>query len=519
MGLALVGLISFQMYWINNAINISEERFKQDVHEALNNVSVQLEQQEVVYTAAKKLQYYQKGHTIIGLDSIKFIDTNQHNDSSKLIISDEYIENIYFNDSMGKENGKNLDLSNKDKPFSPKTLIDKDVLVEIKRFQSRIDSIPDYENNIEKVQEKSQMVTVVLNELLSKERKIKNRIDKKQLEGLLSSALNNRGIDIDFFYGVIDGSSNTIILSNDKNQKNEYLKSEFNTHLFTRDIIPQEHFLSVYFPYQRTFLISKIWFSLASSILLVFVIILCFAYAIYTIIRQKKISEIKNDFINNMTHEFKTPISTVSLACEALQDEDVNANKSFVNRYISIIQAENNRLGLQVEKVLQMATLDKKDFKLKLEKIDIHEVIEKAISNIQLQIEKKNGKIVKNLEAKVPFVVTDHVHLTNIIYNLLDNANKYSGEKKPDISIKTFNSGEGISIRISDKGIGMTKDVVNRIFEKFYRVPTGNIHNVKGFGLGLAYVKTMIDALGGHINVNSVPDKGSTFEIYLSQHE
>ena len=224
----------------------------------------------------------------------------------------------------------------------------------------------------------------------------------------------------------------------------------------------------------------------------------------------------KNDFINNMTHEFKTPISTVALACEALQDEDVKKNETFVKRYISIIQAENKRLGMQVEKVLQMATLDKKDFKLKLEKLDVHEVIDRALGNINIQIEKRQGVIKKQLLADTKEVIADEVHLTNIIYNLLDNANKYSPEK-PEISITTKNYNGGIIVQISDKGIGMSKEVLNRIFEKFYREPTGNLHDVKGFGLGLTYVKTMLDALGGTIGVKSDIAKGSTFEIYLPQ--
>ncbi len=336
------------------------------------------------------------------------------------------------------------------------------------------------------------------------------------MQALLEAALKNQGIDIDFFYGVIDGEQNKFVISNSDDQRNKISKSEFRTNLFTRDIIPTSNYLAVYFPDQQTFLIGKIWISLASSILLVLVIIAIFGYAVYTIMTQKKISEIKNDFINNMTHEFKTPISTVSLACEALQDEEVKKNDTFLKRYISIIDAENKRLGMQVEKVLQMATLEKKDFKLKLEKLDVHQVIDKALDNINIQIEKRDGVIKKQLLAAQKEVVADEVHLTNIIYNLLDNANKYSREK-PEITIATKNKNGGIVVKIVDRGIGMSKEVSNRIFEKFYREPTGNLHDVKGFGLGLTYVKTMLDALGGSIDVKSDLAKGSTFEIYLPQ--
>jgi two-component system phosphate regulon sensor histidine kinase PhoR len=526
MALALIGLISFQMYWINNAINISEASFKKGVHDALNAVSNKLEQQEIVYTAANKLQYSQEGKTWFGTDSIKLISTKKKNDSSKsYLLKDEDVRQFYLKSDSGAGDHALLTIDiETDKPFSGSegVLIDEDVLIEVKRFKANIDSVVEYdyasERNIKKVKEKTEMVTIVLNELLSKERKLENRIDERQLKALLALSLQNQGIDIDFNYSVIDGGEHKIVLTNSDKYHEEIVKSEFKTNLFTRDIIPANNYLAVYFPDQQSFLIGKIWISLASSIMLVLVIIAIFGYAIYTIMTQKKISEIKNDFINNMTHEFKTPISTVSLACEALQDDDVKKNTTFMKRYISIIEAENKRLGLQVEKVLQMATLEKKDFKLKLEKLDVHDVIDRALENVNLQIEKREGKISKQLSATRKEVLADEVHLTNIIYNLLDNANKYSREN-PEITITTKNINEGIVVMISDKGIGMSKEVLNRIFEKFYREPTGNLHDVKGFGLGLTYVKTMLDAQGGSIGVKSDIAKGSTFEIYLPLHE
>ena len=525
MSIALTGLIAFQAYWIRNAIHISRERFKQDVHDALNVVSDKLEQQEVLYTAAKKLQFYQKGKTFVGMDTIKFITHNANIDSSqRVLIKNEDLAKFLAPDTLNLDNDQiaisfdALEMPGKEVNGG---LINNDVLVEIKRYKANIDSVKEYDHSlnkdIEKVKEKSQMVTVVLNELLSKERKISNRINKDQLDSLLSATLQDRGININFAYGVIDADKDSIVLTNAPQYDHDLLHSNFRASLFTRDIISQSNFLTIFFPNQQSFLIGKIWVSMASSIVLVLIIIVCFTYAIYTILHQKKVSEIKNDFINNMTHEFKTPISTVSLACEALQDDEVKKNEAFLKRYLAIIQDENDRLGLQVEKVLQMATLDKKDLKFKLEKIDVHDVIDRALQNINFQIEKRGGSIVKNLYASNRNVVSDEVHLTNIIYNLLDNANKYSKDN-PDITIETENRQGGIVVRIADKGIGMSKEVINRIFEKFYRVPTGNLHDVKGFGLGLAYVKTMLDALGGQIGVRSTVNKGSTFEIYLPQH-
>jgi len=232
------------------------------------------------------------------------------------------------------------------------------------------------------------------------------------------------------------------------------------------------------------------------------------------ILRQKKTSEIKNDFINNMTHEFKTPIATVSLATEALQDDDIQSNKNFVDRYVKIIQEENKRLGAQVEKVLQIASLDKKDFELKFDETDVHEIIMGAKANIGLIIEKRGGNITYQFLADNPKIAADKVHLTNIINNLLDNANKYSPEP-PEIHVRTENISTGINIKVTDKGIGMTNEATQKIFEKFYRVSTGNVHNVKGFGLGLAYVKNIVDMHQGEITVKSEVGKGSTFKVYL----
>ena len=519
MSVALMGLVAFQWHWISKTIAISEERFKQDVQEALNVVSDKLEQQEILFAAAKKLEFTQKGHIVIGMDSIRLIRTNINSDtSSKTIIKEEELQQWYFHpDSLFLEKdrfGHSIDPLERPNKKDVGFLADKSVMVEIKRVRANIDSIQDDQNKIKKVQEKSHMVTVVLNELFSKERKIINRIDKDQLDTLLTQVLKDRGIDITYEYGVIDDLQDRVVLTNVTNNIDALKSSEFRTRLFTRDILTYPNYLAVYFPDQQTFLFGKIWVSLASSIVLLLVIIGCFGYAIYIIIHQKKLSDIKSDFINNMTHEFKTPISTVGLACEVLQDEEVNKNEAFQKRYLSIIQTENNRLARQVEKVLQMATLEKKDFKLKMEEIDVHEVIDKALQTIMIQIEKKGGIVNKSLKASHSIIISDEVHLTNIIYNLLDNANKYSKEN-PLITISTDNKGNGIIIRISDKGIGMTRDEVNKIFERFYRVPTGNLHDVKGFGLGLTYVKTIVGALGGNIVVKSTLTKGSKFEIYL----
>jgi two-component system phosphate regulon sensor histidine kinase PhoR len=222
----------------------------------------------------------------------------------------------------------------------------------------------------------------------------------------------------------------------------------------------------------------------------------------------------KNDFINNMTHEFKTPISTISLACEALKDKDIQKVNGISDTYINMIDEENNRLKSMAEKILQSAKLEKDNIALKKEEVDVHEIIEESIKNIQLQIEKKAGQIIMELKAKEHMLLADKVHFTNIIFNLLDNANKYS-PVTPQLKIKTENSYSGIIISIEDNGVGISKANQKRVFEKLYRVPTGNIHNVKGFGLGLSYVKAIVEAHGGKIGLESELNKGTKFIITL----
>jgi two-component system phosphate regulon sensor histidine kinase PhoR len=236
--------------------------------------------------------------------------------------------------------------------------------------------------------------------------------------------------------------------------------------------------------------------------------------SIYFILKQKKISEMKSDFINNMTHEFKTPIATISVAADSITNQKIIENPERIRYFIEMIKKENIRMNRQVEDILTIARLDKKDFEFNWEAFNLHEVIEDAIQSIVLQVEKKSGSITSELKAVNPVATSDLSHFANLIYNLLDNANKYS-VGTPEIKISTSNNIKGVLIVVEDKGIGMTKAVQSRIFERFYRQTSGNIHNVKGFGLGLSYVKAVLEANRGNIAVQSEPGKGSRFEVFI----
>jgi two-component system phosphate regulon sensor histidine kinase PhoR len=241
------------------------------------------------------------------------------------------------------------------------------------------------------------------------------------------------------------------------------------------------------------------------------IIIICaFFITVRALIKQKKLSEIKSDFINNMTHEFKTPLATISLAVDALKNEKVINDRDKMNYFTGIIKEENKRMNKQVETILQAALLDKQEVQLNLKKMHAHELITSALNNINLQVDDKSGHLEVNLSATNDLLLADDVHFTNLVSNLLDNAVKYSKDNLL-IKISTQNTGNTFRIKIEDNGIGMNKETLSRIFEKFYRAHTGNLHNVKGFGLGLSYVKTMVEAHKGSIKAESTPGKGTSF--------
>lgn len=369
------------------------------------------------------------------------------------------------------------------------------------------------QENLERTKNKAELVKDVLTDVIHGSRNIHERLDRISLDTLLKKELKSRGITIPYQY-IVKNSTNMIFASFTENSIPNFIRDSYRAQLFPSDLQPQNHFLYVHFPDTQGFILSNMWTVFGSSILLILMIGGIFYTSVNTMLKQKKLATIKNDFINNMTHEFKTPISTISLAVEVMKDNEVKKDSSKMNRYLNIIQDENRRLGTQVEKVLQMALLDKGDVKLKLERVNIHETIEQVLTNLSVQIEQKNGQVKLELEAEEPEIEADEVHLTNIIYNLLDNANKYSPES-PDITIRTENEDGFLKITIADKGIGMTKEQLNKIFERFYRVPTGNLHDVKGFGLGLSYVKKMVESHQGIIQVESKPGEGSRFEVYL----
>ncbi|RME06552.1 MAG: sensor histidine kinase [Bacteroidetes bacterium] len=486
MTLALIGVASMQVKWIVDSLKANEEQFTIHVFEALNRVSEKLAYQENL----EALQHVDNGFAqdFMQRDIQQRIDSTN---SSLKVIDSEHNE----------------------------VVLTKKQLLELSLYSNTCNCSSCRE---ERARMLTQFVTFTRGLDMTP---VVERVNLEQLHDFLRQELYDKGIRIPYHYGVYDNKKETFVISDghylvednvnastQQGFKNLH-NSEYRVNLFQQDAEPPGK-LMVYFPTKSSFIWSSVLRSLLASIVFMGLILFSFTYTVLVVFKQKKLSEMKNDFINNMTHEFKTPIATISLASDSIANPMVISQPEKIRRFVDIIKQENKRMNSQVEKVLQMAQIDRKDINLKLTDVNIHEVIDRAVEYISLQVEKKEGTVKTELNATQPILEADLTHISNVINNLLDNANKYSPEK-PEILVRTEDAPGGINITIEDKGIGMTKEARKHIFEKFYRVHTGNRHDVKGFGLGLSYVKAMVEAHKGTVEVKSDPGKGSTFTIFL----
>ncbi|HEX7493610.1 MAG TPA: HAMP domain-containing sensor histidine kinase, partial [Bacteroidales bacterium] len=334
-----------------------------------------------------------------------------------------------------------------------------------------------------------------------------------EVEFYLRQAFSFAEIKTPFEYAIIkdgvvqDGTGKT-------SGKNDFLKSTYRVRLFPDNIFGKNIILSVIFPERTNYVLGSMIWILGGSTLFSLFILATFALSLFFIVRQKKISEMKSDFINNMTHEFKTPIATISLAADTITNPKVIKDETSIRHFIGMIKKENSRMNKKVETILQIASLDKKEIEFRFENVSLHTIIEHAIETIEIQVHQRKGKINLNLDAEKPDIFGDSEHLTNLVNNFLDNAIKYSPEA-PEITVTTKNCEKGLILTVEDMGIGMSKTVQSKIFERFYRQSSGNVHDVKGFGLGLNYARSIIEAHKGNISVFSEPGKGSRFEIFL----
>ncbi len=343
---------------------------------------------------------------------------------------------------------------------------------------------------------------------------VNSQIDASLLEFMLRTEFDKRKIQADFEYGIYDCANERMMYGNYVQVNDTKSKTEISKNLPKWNT--QGYYFGVQFPNREAQILNQMGIWSFSSIVLL-VVIVFFAYTLFVILKQKRLSEIQKDFINNMTHEFKTPIATIAVSTEVLKNPDIIKQPERLLSYTTIIENENKRLKQHVERVLQMAKLDKESIELKKEPVNIHEAVQEVARGMNAALQEKQVQLELSLNADEPVITVDKLHITNVIYNLLDNAIKYSAENpKVWISVKQGDKS-AVVLEVRDNGIGVKEDDQKRIFQKFYRVPTGNVHNVKGFGLGLNYVRQIIEAHRGKITLKSHLGDGCTFRIYLPQ--
>lgn len=528
MTVALIGIISLQLYWIFHDIKIKEQQFDQSVSQAMNAIVDRIETNEAMNILNERvfkidpsritqLMIRDTSSTMPLELTEKGFEIPKHAMKPPPVVDD--LENADINIEFHRPGSRQTFLR-----VQRRNYYQRDSISEHTIHSSRITRIfgDSAEVVIRQNEEKIKARLEKLNDVMDKmaiefagpENDLKNRLDSARLDSLIRYELKNHGISLEPNYGVLNGNNNALFVSKSAVSNEELLNSKYKTLLFPNDIISKPDYLIFHFEGSKKYVLASMWLMLLSSSLFTVIIIFGFAYTIQVIYRQKKLSDIKSDFINNMTHEFKTPIATISLAIDSIKDPRVRKDLEKFDYFTRIIREENKRMNSQVENVLQMALIEKGELSLRRQELNIHTIIQNAIDLISLQIESKGGKLSSRLNSEIPIVLGDPVHLSNVIFNLLDNANKYSPEK-PEIVIETSNSKHGIIVRVSDKGLGMSKEMQKKIFDKFFRVPTGNLHDIKGFGLGLSYVKAIVKQHSGYITVDSETSKGSTFEIYL----
>jgi len=489
--MSMTGLIAIQAYWIRQSITVNQHYFDHRVYQSMRNLSQKLQDKETIYHVTREINSSDP-------DSIRSLYPNIVKDSLKNIL-------LYAN-HLSRKSLKNEGLD----PDSFKIMNDK--LAEIQNNVITRKNLQ--ERYIKKVQNKVVFIEKIIDKLISHHPKIEERIDTSKIQEEIRQELLTKAIHLPFEFCIRETTQEGKIVYQSRGYHPSHSSRIYTTNLFPEDILEKSYFLEIYFPSQSRYIFRSLGLTVIASFILSAVIIVIFSITIWIILRQKKISEIKNDFINNMTHELKTPISTLSLAAQMLSDKNIPSEKKNYDHLAKIIREETKRLSLQVEKVLQMAVFEKTQLKLKIKKVNIHAVLQNISENFHLQVSQRNGRITLDLKAQDPVIEGDEMHITNLFANLIDNALKYTAQD-PEILITTRNIHRGIYVTVQDNGIGISKEEQKKIFEKFYRVPTGNIHTVKGFGLGLNYVKKIVDEHKGNIQVESEVGKGSTFKVFL----
>ena len=500
--LAISGLILIQLYWIRKAFEMTDQQFRYLANKALESVVLNLEEKELIKNIVEDIDPASTDSVtaIVPANSPLAKKLHGYQPNSALL-------EMYGLNSPGKpiaitSSGHKIFISSEDASLlSPEVATEPSSQISNSEIKGRVTNKIVF---LEKIMEK----------ILRNTPDIRERINPEKIKEDLRTALNNVGIYLDFEYSIRSGRYGTIWKTpgfTDKPGTNKFI-----IQLFPNDPVPSQNQIVLYCLQEQQYKFEKIGILGFLSLLFTLLLLGLSTGTFIVIFRQKKISEIRSDFINNMTHELKTPISTISLASQMMADKTIAEKDKNIDNLAKVISDESMRLKFQVEKVLQMAIFEKMKMKLKLVETDINVIIDKVVENFSLQIKSRNGIIHIDLQATTTTVLIDEIHFLNSISNLIDNAIKYSKEN-PEITISTRNNKKGILITVEDNGIGISKENVKRIFDKFFRVHSGNVHNVKGFGLGLSYVKKIIEEHNGTIKVESQVNHGTKFILFLPQ--
>lgn len=486
MAIVIVGLIALQYSFIRISYEEKQEIYNQHIYQALQNTTERLKSRQSV------MYIYERLNTT-AQDSIMPVDPTMFSlnyaDGSRLNI--EFQMRNQGPDYPQRRNqvnpGSNVDINNIEQFFD-------EIMVKQQSDLYQILSKMEHEINLRKLP-------------------LSHIYTNHSIQSILSEELKNQGIYQPFDYAIVQNENIHPSLRSANFSKSD-LEDAYKINLQPRTIFNYPELLYIKLPERNAFLMDSLSMQISLSIIFVLIILITFFISTYIILRQKRLNEMKTDFISNMTHEFKTPIATIRLAGDSLKNDKILSNQKMRDQFIGIISQETTRLNNQVEKVLEISSLDRGEMKLKLQNHDIHAMIEEVVKTFDLPLKQRNGEISTELKADHTQYLIDKEHMMNVVSNLIDNAIKYS-ESEPKISISTYNKNKWIYIAVKDQGIGMDQATLTKVFEKFYRASDINIHNVKGFGLGLHYVKEIVSAHKGLVDVKSTPGKGSTFTIKL----
>jgi len=482
MTLSLIGVTAIQAYWLKNAYDLREDKFESEVGQALDGISERLDNMA-------SMSFLFKSFGVQPFFSEKLApDLN-------ISTSGDTTSDLKLTMRLGPDTVVLYNSDPNDTLFQQFEA--SDIVVHTKADQM-----------MRKGAQLDMLLRKMVRYEMTRRKNDTNWIERKVLDSLIAFELKSHGINIPFEYAVANDKE--IILSSRRWDPNH---NQHTATLFPNDILTSE-VLSLSFPSKTKYIFQSLWVMVLVSLLFTVAIVYTFYRTLSFSLRQKRISDIKTDFINNMTHEFKTPIATINLAIDALRNPKVRGDSQRVEHYSNMIKQENQRMNLQVESVLRMALLDKQELDLEFRKADVIELVQACLDHISLQLESKGGRLQKFFNEQAREMKVDVNHLSNTIINILDNAMKYS-VGTPEIKVVTESTQNHFILMISDKGMGMTKDEQKHIFDRFYRVSAGDLHNIKGHGLGLSYAKGIVESHGGRIEVESEKGKGSKFYIYL----